>query len=72
MFVCIVMEYYNQGDLGHLLSKEREKRAAIPEAVSSCHRGNRVLTNQRDRSYLQVACRCVAAGGHFVDDTNLI
>ena len=33
MFVCIVMEYYNQGDLGRLLRKERERVAAIPEAV---------------------------------------
>ncbi|KAI0238010.1 hypothetical protein LSAT2_011360 [Lamellibrachia satsuma] len=31
MFVCIVMEYYPRGDLGHYLRCEREKGTVIPE-----------------------------------------
>jgi len=33
MFVCIVMDYYPKGDLGHLLRMAREKGTTISEEV---------------------------------------
>ncbi len=34
MFVCIVMDYYKQGDLGHVLRQKREIKEALDELVS--------------------------------------